>query len=73
MLMLLGQRFEESLICCWLVIRVKVLFFVTFYFCSQIRDPRSLSLSIYVCVCVCVNMHISVCICVSKLLLLWKC
>jgi len=58
MLMLLGQRCEESLICCWLVIQVTVLFFFTFYFCSQICDPRSLSLSlslyIYVCVCVCV-------------------
>jgi hypothetical protein len=49
--------FEESLICCWLVIQVTVLFFVTFYFCSQICDPLSLSLSLSL-LCVCVNMHI---------------
>jgi hypothetical protein len=59
MLMLLGQRCEESLICCWLVIQVTVLFFVTFYFCSQICDPRSLSLSLslYIYVCVCVQFY----------------
>ena len=57
MLMLLGQRFEESLICFWLVIQVAVLFFVTFYFYFELYDTlHSLSLLLYThthkCVCV---------------------
>ena len=57
MLMLLGQRFEESLICFWLVIQVAVLFFVTFYFYFELYDTlHSLSLLLYT------HTHTSVCV-----------
>ena len=57
MLMLLGQRFEESLICFWLVIQVAVLFFVTFYFYFELYDTlHSLSLSCST------HTHTSVCV-----------
>lgn len=60
MLMLLGQRFEESLICFWLVIQVAVLFFVTFYFYFEIYDTLHslfLSCSTHTSVCARVCMY----------------
>jgi hypothetical protein len=70
MLMLLGQRFEESLICFWLVIQVTVLFVVTFYFCSQICDslPLSLSLSLLLSVYICVYKYAYTVVCICACL-----
>lgn len=62
MLMILGQRFEESLICFWLVILVTVLFFFICYFYSEGVIPLCVHICTYIIHTARIYMYIHDCV-----------